>query len=335
MSSKPKITAGPLLACALALGPAAPAAPQELAPLRVNAFPTASYSPLYLGIANGVFERRGIKVDLQFTPNSDSQREGLAKGAFDIAYAAVDNAVAMVELAKQDAVIVTGGDTGMNELIVRPEIQSVADIRGKTLVVDAPNTAYALLAKKVLRNAGLLYGRDYALKPIGGTPQRLEAMEKSADNAAAMLNPPFSFAAKDRGLKSFGRAIDLLGPYQAGGAFVMRGWARANAPLLERYIAAYIESVRMATAPENRARMISLIATRLKQDPRAAERSYHALMEPRFGLAPDARFDMEGFKAVLALRAEIEGQWGGRAPAPEKYIDLGYYDRAMKLANGK
>jgi hypothetical protein len=87
----------------------------------------------------------------------------------------------------------------------------------------------------------------------------------------------------------------------------------------------------MATAPENRARMISLIATRLKQDPRAAERSYEALMEPRFGLAPDARFDMEGFKAVLALRAEIEGQWGGRAPAPEKYIDLGYYDRAMNL----
>jgi len=169
------------------------------------------------------------------------------------------------------------------------------------------------------------------VKPIGGTPQRIEAMEKSAENAAGMLNPPFSFAAKDKGLKSFGRAIDLLGPYQAGGAFVMRGWARANGPLLERYIAAYIESVRMATAPANRAQMISLIATRLKQDPRAAERSYEALMEPRFGLAPDARFDMEGFKAVLALRAEIEGQWGGKAPAPEKYIDLGYYARAMDL----
>ncbi len=331
MSSKLKRIAGPLLACALALGPAAPAAPQELAPVRVNAFPTASYSPLYLGIANGVFEKRGIKVDLQFTPSSDSQREGLAKGAFDIAYAAVDNAVAMVELAKQDAVIVTGGDTGMNELIVRPEIQSVADIRGKTLVVDAPNTAYALLAKKVLKNAGLIDGRDYVLKPVGGTPQRLEAMERSADNAAAMLNPPFSFAARDKGLKSLGRAIDILGPYQAGGAFVMRPWARANAPLLERYIAAYIESVRMTMDPANRAQVVSLIATRLKQDSKVAERTYQALMEPRFGLAPDAKFDMEGFKAVLALRAEIEGQWGGKPPAPDKYLDLGYYERAMEL----
>src|SRR5260221_14363743 len=126
MSSELKRIAKPLLACALALAPAAQAAPRELAPVRVNAFPTASYSPLFLGIANGVFEKRGIKVELQFTPNSQAQRDGLAGGAFEIAYAAVDNAVAMVELAKQDVIIVTGGDTGMNEFMVRPEIKSMA-----------------------------------------------------------------------------------------------------------------------------------------------------------------------------------------------------------------
>ncbi len=331
MSSRLKRIAKLLLACALALGPAAPAAPQELAPVRVNTFPTASYSPILVGIANGVFEKRGMKVELQFTPNSDVQREGLAKGAFEIVHAAVDNAVAMVEMAHEDVVIVTGGDTGMNEFMVRPEIKSIADIRGKNLVVDAPNTAYGLLARKILKNAGLVDGRDYTLKPIGGTPLRIEAMDKSPENAAAMLNPPFSFSAKDKGLKSFGRAVDLLGPYQAGGAFVMRKWASANGPLLERYIAAYIESVRMTMAPENRAQVVSLISTRFKQDQKVAERTYEALMEPRFGLTPDAKFDMDGFRAVLALRAEIEGQWGGKPPAPDKYIDLGYYERAMKL----
>ncbi len=331
MSSRLKRIAKLLLACALALGPAAPAAPQELAPVRVNTFPTASYSPILVGIANGVFEKRGMKVELQFTPNSDVQREGLAKGAFEIVHAAVDNAVAMVEMAHEDVVIVTGGDTGMNEFMVRPEIRSIADIRGKNLVVDAPNTAYGLLARKILKNAGLVDGRDYTLKPIGGTPLRIEAMDKSPENAAAMLNPPFSFSAKDKGLKSFGRAVDLLGPYQAGGAFVMRKWASANGPLLERYIAAYIESVRMTMAPENRAQVVSLISTRFKQDQKVAERTYEALMEPRFGLTPDAKFDMDGFRAVLALRAEIEGQWGGKPPAPDKYIDLGYYERAMKL----
>jgi hypothetical protein len=32
---------------------------------------------------------------------------------------------------------------------------------------------------------------------------------------------------------------------------------------------------------------------------------------------------------LLKLRAEIEGQWGGTAPAPDKYLDLSYYDKAV------
>jgi ABC-type nitrate/sulfonate/bicarbonate transport system substrate-binding protein len=311
------------------------AAAQAPALVRVNAFPTAGYAALYVGIANGVFEKRGVRVELQFTPSSQAQRDGLAKGDFEIAYAAVDNAVAMVETAKQDVIIVTGGDTGMNEFMARPEIKSIQDIRGKSLIVDAPNTAYALLAKKILKNAGLAEGRDYTLKPIGGTPERLEAMGKGPENAAGMLNPPFSYAAKEKGMHSFGRATDLLGPYQAGGAFVMRSWASANGAVLERFIAGYIEAARMTLDPANRAQVVSLIATRLKQDPRVAERSYESLLERGFGLAPDAKFDMDGFKAVLALRAEIEGQWGGKPPAPDKYLDLGYYERALKLVGRK
>jgi ABC-type nitrate/sulfonate/bicarbonate transport system substrate-binding protein len=320
----------PLLVSVLAL---APATAQEPATLRVNTFPNATNLALYLGIANGVFDKRGIRLDLRFTQNSEAQRDGLARGEFEIAYSAVDNAVAMVELARQDVIIVAGGDTSMNEFMTRPEIRSLADLRGKTLVVDRPNTAYALQAKKILKDAGLLEGRDYKINSVGFTPSRIEAMEQSTDNAAAgMLNPPFSFAAKDKGLKSFGRAIDLIGPYQGGGIFVMREWARANGPLLERFLAAYIEATRMALAPANRAQAISLLAARLKQDSKVAERTYdEALMQPGFGLVPDARLDLAGFKAVLGLRAEIEGQWGGKAPAPERYYDLGYYDRALKL----
>jgi hypothetical protein len=37
---------------------------------------------------------------------------------------------------------------------------------------------------------------------------------------------------------------------------------------------------------------------------------------------------MAGFRNVLALRAEIEGSWGGTAPAPDRYVDLKYYEKA-------
>ena len=66
-----------------------------------------------------------------------------------------------------------GGDSSMNELFVQGNINSLADLRGKIVIVDAPNTAYALQAKKILKNAGLKES-DYVVKPIGGTMLRLK-----------------------------------------------------------------------------------------------------------------------------------------------------------------
>jgi hypothetical protein len=47
----------------------------------------------------------------------------------------------------------------------------------------------------------------------------------------------------------------------------------------------------------------------------------------------DPSFDVPGFKNVLALRAEIEGTWGGKPPAPDRYYDLSYYKKALALLN--
>lgn len=303
---------------------------QDPARLRVKVFPGAQNLPLYAGLAQGFFARRGIAVELLFTANSVELRDGLTKGDFDIAHSAVDNAVAMVELAGRDVAILTGGDSSMNDIIVQANVASLADLRGRIVVVDAPNTAYALQMKKILLNAGLKAG-DYVLKPVGGGAQRAKAMGESRDNAATILYPPFTFAVLNDGLKSLGRANDLLGAYQGTGAFVMRPWARANGALLERYIAAYIEATRWVRDPANREECIRMLAERLKLDAGMAARTYAALMDPAYGLSLDARLNLEGFRNVLALRAEIEGQWGGKPPAPDRYLDLGYYERAIAL----
>ena len=45
--------------------------------LRVNVFPGSSNLPLLAAIDKGFFARRGITVEVQNTPDSDSQRAGL------------------------------------------------------------------------------------------------------------------------------------------------------------------------------------------------------------------------------------------------------------------
>ncbi len=300
--------------------------------LRVNIFNTSSNLPLLAAIANGYFEQRDLTIEMQNTPNSDEQRAGLAAGSFEIAHAAVDNAVAMVETAQQDVVIVCGGDAGMNEFMVRAEIDSMADLRGKLLAVDAPNTAYALAAKKILKNHGLLENRDYGVRLAGGTGPRSAAMVADPQLAAGMINPPFSFAVIEKGLKSLGSQFKLLGPYQATGVFVMHRWALDNADVLIRYLTAYIEGQRHVMNPAHRNAMIALLTSSFKLSPQVAEGTYQALVAPGSGLAPDARFSSDGFATVLAIRAEMEGMWGGTPPAPDKYLDLSCYERAIVAA---
>ena len=298
-------------------------------PVKVMVFPGLSNFSIFAAQHKNLFAKHGIAIELLNTPNSDVLRDGLAKGEHQIAHAAVDNAVAMAELAKADVAIVTGGDNGFNHIFVQPKIGSYADLRGKSVVVDAPNTAFALLLYKVLKDAGLNKG-DYTVRPIGGTPARLEAMIKDKTSAsAAVLGPPFSFRAAAAGLKDMGAAAKAVGSYQSDGAFVMRAWANANSDTLVRYIRAYVEGRRWALDPANRAEAIQLLADRLKLSPEVAAQSYATATDPADPIAKDAKFDMAGFNNVLKLRAEIEGQWGGKAPPAEKYIDLSFYEKAL------
>jgi ABC-type nitrate/sulfonate/bicarbonate transport system substrate-binding protein len=85
--------AGVAIVIAVAAGAARGADP---VPLRVRVFPGVQNLPLFAGQARGLFVKHGVRVDLQFTPNSQALREGLAAGAFEVAHAAADNAVAMV-----------------------------------------------------------------------------------------------------------------------------------------------------------------------------------------------------------------------------------------------
>lgn len=285
--------------------------------LKVNVFPGPQNLGLYVAIARGLLP----EVELSFTPNSQAQREGIANGTFHIAQAAVDNAVSLVDTGAADVVIVAGGGNGMNDLVVRPEIGSFEDLRGKTLVVDATNTAYAFLAYKMLALNGLAKG-SYAVLPMGGAPERLRAMQSDPRNAAAMLNPPALVRALDLGFKSFGPGTSVVGAYQADGVWLLRSWAATHAEALVRYLRATIEGLRHARAHRDEA--AAILAERLTIDRDLAARSVDVALR---GLAEDACFDWPGFRNALALRAEINGT--SAVPAAEKYVDLDYHGRAL------
>ncbi|MGA6995113.1 MAG: ABC transporter substrate-binding protein [Pseudolabrys sp.] len=145
--------------------------------LTVIVFPGVQNLAMFVAQAKGLYAKRGLDVEIKFTPNSDELRNGLAEGRYHIAHSAVDNAFALKDKANVDIAVVSGGDNSFNHLVVQPDIQSPADIKGKTVAVDAVNTAYAFQLYEMLRQKGLNKG-DYEVKPIGGTGSRLEALTR-------------------------------------------------------------------------------------------------------------------------------------------------------------
>jgi ABC-type nitrate/sulfonate/bicarbonate transport system substrate-binding protein len=105
--------------------------------LRVIVFEGVQNLALYAAQAQGCFAAHGLDVQLSFTPNSWTLRDSLQQGSYDIAHTAVDNAIAMVELAGADVAVVMGGDNGFNGVYVQPDIADIAALRGRTVLVDA------------------------------------------------------------------------------------------------------------------------------------------------------------------------------------------------------
>jgi ABC-type nitrate/sulfonate/bicarbonate transport system substrate-binding protein len=315
-----------LAACAIFCAQPAAAADK----LTVIVFPGLQNLPLFAAEANGFFAKRGVDVEVKGTPNSKELRDGLAEGRYQIAHSAVDNAVAMAEMAKVDVVVLMGGDNSFNNLYVTPGIRSYADLRGKTVAVDAVDTAYAFQLYAMMKMHGVPQGQ-YTVNPIGGTPLRLKAMREDPTHAtAAMLNPPFSIMAERAGLKRLASAAQALGAYQGSAAFALRSWAPTHRQEIERYIQAYVDGLRWAVNPANKDKAVALLTQNLKLDPSIAAAAYAVAANPKTGFAKDARLDMQGFRNVLKLRAEMHGDWGGKPPSPAKYLDLSYYRQAMK-----
>lgn len=286
--------------------------------------------------SNGVFAKYGLQIQIPRSASggSDEVRKWLASGELDLADYGVDNAIAMVENAGVDVILVAATDYTPTELMAQPEIKSLADLRGKIVIVDAPNTQNALALKKILSTVGLNAGTDYQMKEVGGTSARIAAMLKQKEFAATMASGQSAAQARQDGLVGLATTANIFGPTLRYGVFTRRQWAKENSDLLIRYIAAHIEAQRWLLNPANKDKAIDMVLRQRKMSRELATGIYEMDTGPN-GLAKDAALDVQRFSNVLKFRAEVEGSWGGKAPAPDRYYDSSYHDKALAMVNAK
>ena len=297
----------------------------------VNVFPGGFNWPIYVGQDKGLFERFGIEVSIQNTPNSIAQMTDFASGRFDIAMTAIDNIVAYVEGQGQAPIgpqpeffAFMGVDTGFLSLVASPDISNIRDLKGKTLSVDAMTTGYAFVLYDIMRRNGLDKDKgDYAVAGAGGMVQRWNAL-RDGHHHATLLSAPYNLIAQAAGFSELVKATDVTGPYQGNVAAARRTWAARNPEKIAGYIRGFREAVAWLYEPSNRPEAIDILLRHLPQmAPETAAASYDELLHPARGFFRDCAFDSSGIECVLDLRRRY-GLPARPLGAASRYVDPRY-----------
>ena len=272
---------------------------------------------LIVARTKGLFAANGLEVDIMVTPNSTDQMRGLSHGSWQIVSTAFDNVLGWSGREGAEIVAIAQVAQGITlPVYVRPEITSWEELRGKPLAVDAVDTAYALVLRRILLAHGLEMDRgDYTLLAKGATGQRLESMTQR-ETFAGVLNPPWDAKANAAGMKRFADQREILPDYPGGVFAVNRQWADENRDTVVNYLAAWDEGLRWARDEKNRDEVIKLISEAEKMDEKSAANRLRQL-------PTDGRLNLAGLQSVLDLRVQF-----GLTPPMGKDL-VKYYDESF------
>lgn len=309
--------------------------PSPPAPLRVLVFPGGFNWPLWVAQDKGFFEQERLAVAITPTPNSTFQMKGLIQGEFDIAMTAMDNVIAYREgqgeagVDGPDLVAVMGSDAGFLRLVAAPGTGGYADLRGKTLSVDALTTGYAFVLLELLERHGLVLDRDYKTERAGGVLQRYQALLERK-HAATILVAPFDVTAEAQGFQRLANATDELGHYQGVVAAARQGWARAHEDRVRGYIRAHARAVDWLREPCNRDDALRIFLAHMPPNtpPQAAETAYRALVSGPESFQRQAQIDLAGVETVVKLRTKF-GRAGAKLHGAAHYYDPSFHQAAF------
>jgi ABC-type nitrate/sulfonate/bicarbonate transport system substrate-binding protein len=305
--------------------------------INVIVFPGGFNLPIWAGLKQGFFSRRGLEVNLHLTTNSVEQLTGLIEGKWEIGLTGFDNVVAYQEgqgeakLEREpDLFVFMGGDDAFLRLVVQKDIKSYSELKGKTLTVDAMTTGFAFVLRKMLAVNGIAES-DVNFQRAGGVMQRWEAL-KAGKHAGTLLLTPFDLLAEKVGLRVLQKASDVFSHYQGIVGAARRSWAKENSQTLHNFIRAYLDALAwLFDSANRRAAELILVEKVPNMTPELAESTCKIFLADRGGFDKEARVDVEGIKQVLDLRSEY-GEPKKKFTDPRKYLDLGFFDaaRAMK-----
>ena len=292
---------------------------------------STSYAAIWVAGEARLFQKNGIDAEVLYL-ESALVRTALLTG--DIAMGGMSGTtMAAPRLQGGDPILIASFSNSLQyRLVVRPDIRTVADLKGKRVGVAGFGLGAHRGAQIMLAKLGLNPDTDVTMLQIGGDPTRLAAL-LSGTIDASVFNPPLHKRATEAGMRVLANIEDMGFSVQASALVTTDRFTKKNYDLTRRAVRSIIESIHLIkTNPEITKRSIRKYL-RFKDD-RDTEEAYQIMRDT---LARKPYPTVEGVKTVLEeLSPKLPA---AKTAQPRDFMDTrfideldrsGYIDRLYK-----
>ena len=221
----------------------------------------------------GFFAAEDITVDKIFAPSSAAVILQATAGALDMTVeGAFVDVIRAIEKGSPLAIVRILVQTPPYELLARPTIKSLKELKGKTISIGGPKDVTRIYLNRMLEPNGLK-DSDVDLVYAGASSARLSALQFGAVDAA-ILTAPFNFYGASAGLSIIGRTADYITDLPQNGTVVNRNWAAGHMATLQRFLVAFNKGVDWFRDDRNRDEAINIPVTGGNLKPEEVAKSY-------------------------------------------------------------
>jgi len=229
---------------------------QQLDKIRVaRSSDSATEAALWFAKDAGFYEKHGLSVELLRLSGSSLVVSTMLAGEMpfsQIGAAAVIDA----NLAGGDLVIITTLIKNFVYYIYsRPEIQTVADLKGKAIGVTRYGANSDFAARFAVAKFGLQPEKEVAILQTGGPAESVSALNTNRIQAVA-LTAPATIRARKLGLREILDVSKLEANFPFNGMVATRSYLRTNGPIVRRFLMAQAEGVALAKRDANFAKKV-------------------------------------------------------------------------------
>jgi NitT/TauT family transport system substrate-binding protein len=304
-----------------------PAAAQSLTKWRHGTVePKGDAGFIFMSKENGFAKKRGLDVEILPFKGDALALKALIAGELDT-YLGTPGGPMVAASKGADVKIVGCNWPGLTyALYTKPNIGSVAELKGKTVSVSNPGALPDLFTRAVLRESGLTPS-DVKFVIAGSDTDRVRAVIAGVVDAAPSSSE-FATKAPSLGLKMLVHARDSV-PNFVRTCVIARGDKLKNPDTLTRFLAAEMEGLKYAYAHRTETIDLSRKITNAKpDDPNAADIYDEAVkfktVDPTLGVD---RAKIVWMRDLLAQTGNIDAKFD-----PNAMIDTTARDAALKLA---